>query len=474
MVYRKCDPKTVLATDADNFGKQSVRDAFVAGLDQSLRGEVEQGLKQLVAEVAACSTVGNKGREKHLSTAPVETEPWADPVELGDLLDDLVQHLEKYVALPEHAPEALALWVCHTYVTDVTDYTPYVLVTSPVRECGKSTLLEVLYHLACRAAITGGITAAALYRRIDRFKPSILLDELDSRLRGDAGEALRGVLNTGFHREGKITICVGDDHDDRDFSTFCPKVLAGIGRVWDTVTSRSIPVRLQRASKGERDKLTKVRGDRIGQISGPLQQKLRRWSDDALEQLRDTEPTMPEALGARQCDVWRPLLAIAELAGDTWALRGRETALGLYGVAEEEGDYGLLILQDLHGLFTADKGAEALFTKQILANLHERVDRPWPEYKNDRPITERGLARLVKRFGIQPGTVRVGLETAKGYKLEEFQKAFQTYLPITPELSVTSVTKSEEGVVTDVTDRKAGVGDENYEQDERAGMQEDR
>ena len=62
----------------------------------------------------------------------------------------------------------------------------------------------------------------------------MLLDELDAQLRSDAGESLRKVLNTGFARTGKITICVGDAHEDKDFATFCPKVLAGIGRVWDT------------------------------------------------------------------------------------------------------------------------------------------------------------------------------------------------------------------------------------------------
>jgi len=80
---------------------------------------------------------------------------------------------------------------------------------------------------------------------------------------------------------------------------------------------------------------------------------------------------------------------------------------------------------------------------------------------------------------VKSGTVRIGSETAKGYKLEAFQKAFKNYLPATSELSVTSVTSPRTGVVTDVTDRNGGSGgvdaaDAQYERDERAAMAEDR
>src|SRR5262249_17492552 len=158
----------------------------------------------------------------------------------------------------------------------------------------------------CRAEMTGGITAAALYRRIDRCSPTMLLDELDTRLRAEGGEALRGVLNTGFHVRGTVTICSGDDNEDRGFKTFCPKVLAGMGRLWDTVMSRSIPVRLQRASAAERRQLKKIRGERIGGECLPLRRQLRRLADDLKETLVAADPAVPDKLSARQGDIWRP------------------------------------------------------------------------------------------------------------------------------------------------------------------------
>jgi hypothetical protein len=49
--------------------------------------------------------------------------------------------------------------------------------------------------------------------------------------------------------------------------------------------------------------------------------------------------------------VWRPLLAVADAIGGKWTQTAREAALALYGVAEEEGDYGLLMLEDVRQLF---------------------------------------------------------------------------------------------------------------------------
>ena len=445
-----------LRVDEVNIVSAKARQELVSYLDLPLHRDAFAVLENLAVRVA-------QARETKAVTTEDGTfptiAPWDDAVVGDGLLDDLCTLLNQYVVLPKHADVAIALWLVHTHVTDVTDYTPYILVTSPVRECGKTTLLEILSHLAHRAQFTGGITAAGLYRRIHRLQPTMLLDELDGRLRGDGGELLRCVLNTGFQRGGKMTICVGDDHADTDFNTFCPKVLAGIGRVWDTVTSRSIPIRLARASREELSKLRKVRGDTIADICLPYQRRIRRWVADVTDSLEaGGDVVTPTELGARQCDVWRPLLAIADAASVTWGQKARAAAVALHGVAEEEGDYGLLMLQDVHDLFESRR-TDAVFTSTILEVLCAREDRPWPEYRHDRPITARGVASLLGRFGVKPTTVRIGESVSKGYKIESLTPVFRTYLN-TSIPSVTSVTSpSEAPGVTDVTDRKEGIRD---------------
>jgi hypothetical protein len=78
------------------------------------------------------------------------------------------------------------------------------------------------------------VTAAVLARKIDKDRPTLLLDESDAAFKFDSdySEALRGILNTGYRRSGATSLCVGKGADlaAKDFSTFCPKIIAGIGR----------------------------------------------------------------------------------------------------------------------------------------------------------------------------------------------------------------------------------------------------
>lgn len=379
-------------------------------------------------------------RPRNPAAAPVADpfpaeDPWPLPVAGDQLLDAICGLLQCHVVLPPMAAEALALWLVHTYLLGESDYTPYILITSPVRECGKSTLLELLAQLAYRSQLTGGITAAALYRRIDRLHPTMLLDEVDTRLQAQGGENLRAVLNTGFHRSGRMTICVGDDHEERDFATFCPKVLAGIGRIWDTVASRSIPVRLRRATKDELARLRKIRGHSIGAECQPYRQKLLRLSTSLGEALRVADPAIPDQLGARQGDVWRPLFAIADAAGGHWPHTARVAACALHRTGEEEGDTALQLLGDVRDIL-GDQPEIASAT--LVEELLKREDRPWPEFRSGRPISPVGVAALLRRFEVRPKNLRRGQMVVKGYTRDALAPIFALYLPVLPETATSA------------------------------------
>lgn len=423
----------VLHTDEFNPVQAKAREAFVEQVPTLYADEVRDLLSDLADDITEERARQQEAKNQNADDPFPEIVPWDHSVDGEQLLDDLVTFISSYMVMASHETLAVTLWIVHTYVLEVSDYTPYLLVTSPVRECGKTTLLELLLHVAHRAQMTGGITAAALYRRIDKHYPTMLLDELDTRLRGDSGEALRGVLNTGFQRSGKVTICVGDQHDDKDFSTFCPKVLAGIGRVWDTVTSRSIPLRLSRATKAELSGLTKIRGDRIAQTCLPYRRRLLRWAHDNRAVLRDMDTEAPEELGARQSDVWRPLLAIADRVGGKWPELARQSALSLHKVAEDEGDYALLALQDVREIFENRENPKVMFSATLIEEMVKKEDRPWPEFRHGQPLSPPALAKLIGRFGVKPRQVREGTrstdEQKRGYTLAELEPVFKKYLP---------------------------------------------
>jgi hypothetical protein len=173
----------------------------------------------------------------------------------AEVLDELVGFVRRFVSMTESEAVAVALWIFHTHAIGAAQTTPYIAITSAEKESGKTLLLEVLNLLVARPWLTGRTTAAVLPRKIEVDRPTLLLDESDAAFKGDRdyAEALRGVLNTGYRRSGKTTVCVGQGVEIgfKDFSTFCPKAIAGIGRLPDTVQSRSIPVRLKRKAPGE-------------------------------------------------------------------------------------------------------------------------------------------------------------------------------------------------------------------------------
>ena len=220
--------------------------------------------------------------------------------------------------------------------------------------------------------------------------------------------------------------------------------------MWDTVASRSIPIRLQRASPDELEKLTRIRGHLINGICLPFRRKLRRFADDTWSALREIDPVTPRELGARQCDVWRPLLAIAEVTGARWSVTARAAARAIHGAAEEDGDAGLRLLDDVRSLFQEKKNPPSLHTQVILQTLIARDDRSWSEYGKKGALTPRDVGLLLGHFGVKSTTVRVGGVIAKGYHLADLRPVFDRYMR-PPGLSVTSVT---EGGVTDVTEKK--------------------
>ena len=151
--------------------------------------------------------------------------------------------LEDYVALEPHEYIAVALWIIHTHVYDRFMVTPRLLLTSPVRNCGKTTVLDVISRLAARAEKSDNITAAAIYHHVNKLRSTLLLDEADNLELG-AKAVLRAVLNAGHRRGGTVTRMVNGAATR--FTVFAPVALAAIGTLTLPLMSRSIIIRMRR------------------------------------------------------------------------------------------------------------------------------------------------------------------------------------------------------------------------------------
>jgi putative DNA primase/helicase len=354
----------------------------------------------------------------------VDPEPWPDPVEGQELFADIVATLKRYLVLPHRADVAVALWIALTYLVDQVDALPRLALTSPTRACGKSRTLAVIGALARRSLHASSVSASVVFRIIEAAHPTLLLDEMDNA-RLTENDELRAILNSGHERSQAWTLRnVGEQHEPRSFSTWAPVALACIGKLPDTVASRCVRVPMRRRAPAER--VERLRGSQIGRELEPLRRRLLRWSRDHAEAVRSANPLLPDRLGDRDGDNWSPLLAIATEVGGNWVNRAYDAALALCGAEQDEAP-GILLLQDLRALFDG-RNTDRLSTEEILQALRAMETRPWSEWRAGRPLSERGLAKLLKAFDIEPGSVRFGRETRKGYVADAFTEAWRRYL----------------------------------------------
>jgi hypothetical protein len=354
-----------------------------------------------------------------------EAKPWEEPVDGALLLDELVGAIRRHIVLPEHAAHAMALWIVHSHALEPAQITPRLAILSPEKRCGKTTVLKVLGRLVRRPLSTTNVTAAALFRTIEKFQPTLLVDEADTFLR--EREELRGILNTGHDRAGaEVVRCVGDDSEPRRFATWAAVALAAVGEIHDTLADRSVVIRMKRRTADE--SVAPLRRKHIAALDH-LPRKCARWAADNNARLVGMEVEAPPELNDRAADNWEPLLGIADLAGGEWPARARRAALAL-SVAPDDDDRSSraqALLADVRGIFERTQ-SDRLTTKELLRELVGLEGRPWADYARGKGLSAHQLAAILRRFSIQTRNIRVATGVVKGYFVEDFADAFARYL----------------------------------------------
>jgi hypothetical protein len=354
-----------------------------------------------------------------------DPELWPDTVDGAKLLDDIAVTFRRFVVLPPHADVVEALWCVHAHALDAFGISPVLEINSPELECGKSVNQSVMRRMAPRGLTTTSISMSSIFRTVEKFKPTLFVDEGDAFL--SLNEDLRGILNSSHLRNDAFVIRTeGDEHEPRAFSTWCAKSIALIGNLPPTLRSRAITVQMKR--KTGQDKVEDFHGHHPYPELEVLKKQAWRWTHDNLSTIRDARPSMPDGLINRTKDNWSPLFAIAEVAGGGWPKKCMDAAWAFQKGKPDETSIGVMLLSDIQDLFRESEG-EPLPTEEILNELSKLDERPWSEWKKGKPITAVQLARLLKPFGIRPTTIRIGDKTPKGYNIEDCVDAFRRYIP---------------------------------------------
>lgn len=399
------------------------------------RQERERIAVEVKAAQAATPRVLRPGSGK-----PVELydpEPWDQPVDGALLVEDIAATIRRFVVASQHAVRAVSLWILFSYLIDSFDQAPRLAVNSPVMRCGKSTFVDLLARLACRTLACSNISPAAIFRTIDLARPTLLMDELDSYIRGGGGEGtaeeLRGILNSGHTRATAFVIRlvpVGDGcFEPRQFSTFAPIVTAMIGRLPATLRDRAIPIDMKRMRASEKVEPLGGRHKKrnLAQLQ-ELSRRIARWAQDNRDRVAQAEPEPPGALeGNRAVDNWKPLLAIAEVIGAGWPELARAAALSLSGAdaAGTDNTLGVKLLHDIHAILEDAPGDE-IGSTELCEKLVALELSPWATLTSGRPLTPNRLTRMLSPFEVYPKKAH----TRNEYSRADLEDVFERYAGI--------------------------------------------
>jgi hypothetical protein len=358
-----------------------------------------------------------------------EPQAWHEPVDGAKLLTEISWATRQYIFMSETALHTAALWALHTFMVESFAISPRLAIRSPEKGCGKTTFLDVLERLTWRPLLTPSIQPAGIFRVVEAWQPTLLIDEADG-MNLNENDALRSILNSGHRRGGKVIRCEGDNNEPRQFKVYGACAMALIGQLPDTLDSRAVAIELHRAKPGEVSK--QFRHEHGAELE-ILARMAKRWCDDNAVKIRRAEPAT-DGLFNREADNWRPLFAIADVAGGDWPELARAAARA--SKQTDAQSIRALLLSDIRDIFEA-KLTNRIPSTELAIALAAIEGRPWAEWKAGKPMTATALARQLAHFKIGPATKRAGDDTFKGYELVSFEPLFERYLPENPFQTVT-------------------------------------
>lgn len=351
-----------------------------------------------------------------------EIEPYHEPVTHDEIYTALYSLVHEHMAIDEPLKVAFVLWVIFTYLTDISDIAPIAWITAPERQCGKSTLLGLFERVVNKPMAFNNITQAVLYRVMEQFKPTLLIDEIDTSIK-DKKELL-GIVNAGYSRHASNVPRMNQDKGGivEKFDVFGAKVFSGIGEMKGTFASRAIRFELRRKTNSDKVKRFNKR-TLPHETTNEIQSKVKRWAVDNRQAVQAVETPLLQ-INDRDFDNWEILLQIA-------------TVLGVYDKAlqacliicnrKDEPSLNEMLLSDIREVFTTER----IKSVDLLARLNADDEKCWSTFKNGSPMDIYQLATKLRKFGITSKGMRVAGEqgTVKGYEKADFVKVWANYLP---------------------------------------------
>ena len=363
-----------------------------------------------------------------IATLTADIEPYTSRVNGDELAHEILHIVKSHIVCNDAVAIAITLWIFFSWCIDVAYIAPIAWINAPEKRCGKTQLATLMGRMSKRSIMASNVSQSALFRTIERYKPTFVIDEADSFFHGDMD--LKNIINCGFSRDNPyVWRCVGDNHEPIPFDVFGAKIISGIGKLPSTVMDRSISLTLRRALPTEKRQRVK---DIPKATTETIKAKLARWADDNMDRVATSKPKLPETIYNREFDTWEILFQIADTLGNDWLKLVTNACLAITQTDSKEPSENEELLTDIKAIFEL-QAVDSMATRDLLTALigadSDGLTKRWATSNKGQPMTDRQLAKRLKDFEIKSSKINKPNETQKrGYYLADFADAFKRYL----------------------------------------------
>jgi len=353
--------------------------------------------------------------------------PWEEAVNGDQLFTEVLALINRYLILSKAQSSAVAVWIVFSYAFESMRICPQLLINSPSKRCGKSTLLELIMYLVLRALPAANISSAAVFRSIQAWKPTLLIDEADTFLNSTGNDEITGILNSGHNQSLAFVVRtqeVDGEHVPVRFSTFCPKVIAMIKAPADTIIDRSIVITLVRKRPDQHVDALAIDAK---ETLTDTRRRILRWSADHRDEVKFDIEDVPAMGNDRARQNWAVLAAFAKAMGTQAYAALLNAASELSDTSDVEENVEVELLTDLRDLVLVCKTAH-IQSGYLVKELVKLKERPWGEINRGGELTENKLARMLRPFKVSPEKFRDGAVTHRGYSVPALKAVFDRYL----------------------------------------------
>jgi hypothetical protein len=376
--------------------------------------------------------MNNITSEKNSQDLKFELQPWDTMIVPYELFDELSTAFKSFIKLTDEQADAIASWVILSYFVEkpeeqqLLDYLPILNISSPERQCGKSTLKDLIYELVPRPLNTENCTEAALFRLINAKMPTLLIDESENFIHRPE---LRTILNGGYQKTGVVHRQGGKTWEEtQQFSTWCAKCITGIGTLHDTLQSRCITIRLKRKLNTDQVLRKNIVLKDDPEFFLNLKRKIIRFYLDYNNEILNKQLEMPLELDDRSQNNWEGIYKIASVIDEKCLARIKTASISLGKNALSEDSEGIQLLKDIKEICNDDPEVSAFPSGALTICLNKMEDKQWISYNRHRGIDQSQLSRLLKPYEIHPKQQKIDGRNIRGYKRDDFEDAFKRYL----------------------------------------------